>query len=141
MVTVTPEAARRAGRTRSDARSARRRRRILGENPLGMLLSAPYLIFVGVVFAYPLVFAVWMSFHDYFFAAPGADVEREFVGFDNFILVATDPAVWRSFLNVGIFLIINVPLTVVLSLLLATALNKARTRDGSSCASASTCRM
>ncbi len=66
-----------------------------------------------------------MSFHDYFFSAPGADVEREFVGFDNFILVATDPEVWRSFLNVGIFLIINVPLTVVLSLLLAAALNKA----------------
>ena len=90
----------------------------------GILLSAPYLIFIGVVFAFPLIFAVWMSFHDYFFAAPGADVQREFVGFDNFIAVATDPAVWRSFLNVGIFLIINVPLTVVLSLLLATALNR-----------------
>nr|WP_314507795.1 sugar ABC transporter permease [uncultured Microbacterium sp.] len=106
------------------ARSSRRRRRILGENPLGLLLSAPYLIFVGVVFAFPLIFAVWMSFQDYFFAAPGADVQRDFVGFDNFITVATDPAVWRSFLNVGIFLIINVPLTVVLSLLLATALNR-----------------
>ena len=65
-----------------------------------------------------------MSFHDYFFAAPGADVDRAFVGLDNFIAVATDPAVWRSFLNVGVFLIINVPLTVVLALLLATALNR-----------------
>ena len=35
-----------------------------------------------------------------------------------------DPAVWQSFGNVGVFLLINVPLTVVLSLLLATALNK-----------------
>ena len=117
----TPEA--RAGA--QHARSARRRRRILGENPLGLLLSTPYLIFVAVVFAFPLGLAVWMSFHDYFFSAPGAQVEREFVGFDNFIAVATDPEVWRSFLNVGIFLIINVPLTVVLSLLLAAALNKA----------------
>jgi multiple sugar transport system permease protein len=106
------------------ARSARRRRRILGENPLGLLLSAPYLIFIGAIFAFPLGLAVWMSFHDYFFAAPGAEVEREFVGFANFIAVATDPAVQRSFLNVGIFLIINVPLTVVLALLLATALNR-----------------
>ena len=31
---------------------------------------------------------------------------------------------WQSFRNVGVFLVINVPLTVVLSLLLATALNK-----------------
>ena len=55
-----------------------RRRRVLslvlGENPLGLLFSAPYLIFVLVVFAYPIVFAVWMSFQDYFFAAPGAVV-------------------------------------------------------------------
>jgi len=38
--------------------------------------------------------------------------------------VITDPAIIRSFGNVGIFLLINVPLTVVLSLVLATALNK-----------------
>lgn len=125
MVAVIPEVETAEARVDAQhARSARRRRRILGENPLGLLLSAPYLIFVGVVFATPLILAVWMSFHDYFFAAPGAEVERDFVGFDNFIAVATDPAVWRSFLNVGIFLVINVPLTVVLSLLLATALNR-----------------
>ncbi|SBS73678.1 ABC-type sugar transport systems, permease components [uncultured Microbacterium sp.] len=102
----------------------RRRGSILGSQPLGMVFIAPYLVFLGIVFAYPIVFAVWMSFHDYFFAAPGADVDRPFIGFDNFAKVIADPAVWRSFLNVGIFLIINVPLTVVLSIVLATALNR-----------------
>jgi len=124
MVTVSPEASTTGRRDAQDARSSRRRR-LLGQNPLGLLLSTPYLIFIGVVFAYPMIFAVWMSLHDYFFSAPGADVEREFVGLDNFVAVATDPAVWRSFLNVGVFLVINVPLTVVLSMLLAAALNKA----------------
>lgn len=102
----------------------RRRRRLLGENPLGLLFSAPYLVFIVLVFAYPLVFAIWMSFHDYFFAAPGAVVERPFIGIENYRQVITDPAVWRSFGNVGIFLLINVPLTVVLSLVLANALNR-----------------
>ena len=102
-----------------------RRRRALGKNPIGLLLSAPYLVFVLAVFAWPLVFAVWMSFHEYFFAAPGAQIDRPFVGFDNFREVLGDPDVIRSFGNVGIFLIINVPLTVVLSLVLASALNKA----------------
>jgi multiple sugar transport system permease protein len=101
-----------------------RPRRWLGRNPLGLALSAPYLAFVGLVFAYPLVFAVYMSFHDYFFAAPGAVVDRPFVGLANFQEVLSDPAVIRSFGNVGIFLLINVPLTVVLSLVLATALNR-----------------
>lgn len=103
---------------------ARRRRPLLGRHPIGILFSAPYLIFVLAVFAYPLAFAVWMSFRDYFFAAPGAQIERPFVGLENFQEVLTDPAVIRSFGNVGIFLLINVPLTVVLSLVLATALNK-----------------
>ena len=119
-------------RTRSDRRprvragDARRRRciRILGKHPLGWLFSAPYLIFVFAIFAYPLIFAGYMSFHDYFFAAPGARVDRPFVGFENYTDALTDPAVRQSFVNVGIFLIINVPLTVVLSLVLATLLNQ-----------------
>jgi len=76
------------------------------------------------VFAYPLVYSLWIAFHDFFFAAPGAQVDRPFVGLDNFVAAFSDPAVIRSFGNVGIFLLINVPLTVVLSLVLATALNR-----------------
>ena len=101
-----------------------RRGRILGKHPLGLLFSAPYIVFVIAVFAYPLVYSVWISFHDFFFAAPGAQVDRPFVGLQNYITAFSDPAVIRSFGNVGIFLLINVPLTVVLSLLLASALNK-----------------
>ena len=46
------------------------------------------------------------------------------MGLDNYITVLTDPAVQRSFANIGIFLVINVPLTVGLSLVLANALNR-----------------
>ncbi|CAN5190489.1 sugar ABC transporter permease [soil metagenome] len=102
----------------------RKRGSILGKHPLGLLFSAPYLAFVILVFAYPLIYSVWISFHDFFFAAPGAQVDRPFVGLQNYITAFSDPAVIRSFGNVGIFLLINVPLTVVLSLLLASALNK-----------------
>jgi len=129
-VSVT-SAPRRAGRPPGAPRpspSAAERRgplnRILGRHPLGLLFSAPYLVFVLAVFAYPLGFAIYMAFHDYFFAAPGAVVDRPFVGLDNFRTVLGDPAVIRSFGNVGVFLLINVPLTVVLSLVLATALDK-----------------
>jgi len=116
-----------AGRTPTAGPDRRHRRplvqRILGTNPLGWLFSAPYLVFVLGIFAFPLCFAVYMSFFDYFFAAPGANVDRPFVGFDNYIQAFTDPQVLQSFVNVGIFLIINVPLTVVLALLLASGLN------------------
>jgi len=98
--------------------------RLLGKHPLGLAFSAPYLVFVILIFAYPLVFAGYMSFHDYFFTAPGVNAERPFVGVQNYTDLLSDPAVRRSFVNVGIFLIINVPLTVVLSLILATLLNR-----------------
>jgi len=114
--------ARRAGASLPPGSSLRHR--IFGRNPLGLLFSAPYLVFVILIFAYPLVYAVWISFHDFFFAAPGAQVDRPFVGLENYVTALTDPAVLRSFVNVGIFLVINVPLTVVLSMLLATALNR-----------------
>ena len=97
--------------------------RVLGRQPLGILFAAPYAIFLAAIFAYPLFLAVWISFHDYFFAAPGAQVPRPFVGFDNYVTVLKDPAVQQSFVHVAEFLVINVPLTVVLALVLATALN------------------
>jgi multiple sugar transport system permease protein len=98
---------------------------LLGRQPLGIAFAAPYALFLALVFAYPLGLAAWISFHDYFFAAPGVAVDRPFVGFDNYVTALSDPGVRRSFLNVLIFLVINVPLTLVLSLLLATALNAA----------------
>ena len=91
---------------------------------LGWLFSAPYLVYVAVIFAYPLGFAIYMSLYDYFFTAPGVNVVRPFLGVRNYTRALTDPAVQRAFLNVGEFLLINVPLTVVLSLVLATLLNQ-----------------
>src|SRR5262249_57158930 len=108
------------------ARAVRRRpgpgeaRRLSGRQPVGYLFVAPYVAFLAFVFAYPLGFAVWMSFHDYFFAAPGAIVDRPFVGFDNYVNAFNDPLFRRAILNVGIFLVISLPLTVGLSLLSAT---------------------
>jgi multiple sugar transport system permease protein len=101
------------------------RRYLFGRHPVGYLFAGPYLLFWGLLFAYPLCLAVYIAFHDYFFAAPGADVERPFVGLDNFREVLSDPDIRRAALNVVIFVGINVPLTVLLALVLATALNQA----------------
>jgi len=98
---------------------------IFGRQPLGIAFAAPYAVFLAAVFAYPLGLAIWISFHDYFFSAPGAQVDRPFVGLDNYATVLADPAVRESFLHVAEFLVINVPLTVVLSLVLASLLNGA----------------
>ncbi|MEV0805045.1 sugar ABC transporter permease [Micromonospora sp. NPDC050200] len=98
---------------------------LLGRHPVGLALIAPYAAYLVLTFAYPFGFAVWMSFHDYFFAAPGAQVERPFVGLENYRTVIGDPGVRQAFGNILVFLLINVPLTAVLALTLAVALNRA----------------
>ncbi|BCY10033.1 carbohydrate ABC transporter permease [Actinoplanes sp. L3-i22] len=100
-------------------------RALLGRHPVGLVLAAPYALYLAVIFAYPFGFAVWMSFHDYFFAAPGAIVDHPFVGLDNYRAVLSDPAVRQAFENIGVFLVINVPLTTGLAIVLAVALNQA----------------
>ena len=98
---------------------------LMGRHPVGALLITPYVVFLAAVFAYPLGLAVWISFHDYFFTAPGAVVERPFVGLDNYVAVLKDPQVRQAFGNIVVFLVVNVPLTVVAALMLASGLNKA----------------
>src|SRR4051794_13595181 len=102
---------------------APRSRRLLGRQSLGIVLVSPYVLFLAAIFAYPLGFSVYMALHDYFFTAPGAIVERPWVGLDNFKTVVNDPDIRAAFAHVGIFVVINVPLTVAISLGLAVALN------------------
>ncbi len=96
-----------------------------GAHPIGYLFVAPYVIWVLAIYAYPVLFAVYMSFFDYFFASPGAVVDRPFVGLQNYAQVLGDPLFHLAMRDVVEFVAINVPLTVVLALVLATALNGA----------------
>lgn len=96
-----------------------------GAHPIGYLFIAPYVIFVVGIYGYPVLFALYMSFFDYFFTSPGAIVDRPFVGLQNYAAVLSDPLFGLAMRDVVIFVVINVPLTVVLALVLATALNGA----------------
>src|SRR6476661_7625332 len=86
--------------------------RWLGRQPIGLLFILPYVIFLVGIFVYPLVVQFVISFYDFFFAAPGATVDRPWVGLQNYVDVLQDPTFQRSLFNVFIFMIINVPATV-----------------------------
>nr|WSS65709.1 sugar ABC transporter permease [Streptomyces sp. NBC_01177] len=89
----------------------------------GALFVTPYVLFLLVVFAVPMVYTLWISVHRFYFTAPGTDIDSPWVGLSNYWDVFTDPVVGRAFLNIAVFLVINVPLTVILALVLASALN------------------
>ncbi|MFB8085705.1 sugar ABC transporter permease [Streptomyces sp. col6] len=119
-MSVNLDAAPRAMGTSAPAPRGKARR---GLSRAGALFVSPYVLFLVVVFAVPLVYTVWISFHRFYFTAPGTDIDSPWVGLSNYRDVFTDPVVGQAFLNILIFLVINVPLTVGLSLVLAAALN------------------
>ncbi|MFF7340531.1 carbohydrate ABC transporter permease [Streptomyces sp. NPDC008163] len=119
-MSVNLDAAPGAVRTSAPAPRGKARR---GISRAGALFVSPYVLFIVVVFAVPLVYTVWISFHRFYFTAPGTDIDSPWVGLSNYRDVFTDPVVGQAFLNILIFLVINVPLTVGLSLVLAAALN------------------
>jgi multiple sugar transport system permease protein len=106
-------------------RSRPRLRTWFGRQPIGYLFVAPFVLFLVGIYAYPFFFAVFISFYKYIFTAPGAQVDQPFAGLGNYAAVLSDPLFHIALRNVLIFLVINVPLTVAVSMILATALNGA----------------
>src|SRR6478609_5716223 len=64
------------------------------ERRLGFLLSAPAFVVMVLVTAYPLVYAVVLSFYNYRLTDPAG---KEFVGLSNYATVLTDPLWWTDF--------------------------------------------
>jgi len=77
----------------------------------------PAVILVALFMIYPIVNSLWMSMHS------GRGVMMEFVGFDNVIRLFNDPFFIKSLTNTFIFLIVQVPVMILLSLVLSSCLN------------------
>ncbi|CAM5284578.1 lactose ABC transporter permease [Streptomyces spiroverticillatus] len=82
------------------------------------VFAGPAAVLFVVFFAYPLGASLFQSFTA---ERDGASV---WVGFDQYRRMASDPAFLESLFNVGLILVIQVPLMVGLALLLAGLLNQ-----------------
>ncbi|HEY8479350.1 MAG TPA: sugar ABC transporter permease [Spirillospora sp.] len=82
-------------------------------------ISPFYIVFL-IFGAFPLVFTLWVSLHDWELASG----TREFVGLDNYDYLLTDSDFWHATINtIGIFFISTVP-QLLLALVIANALNR-----------------
>jgi multiple sugar transport system permease protein len=82
-------------------------------------MAAPYAVFLLVISAYPIVFALVLVFLRWdLVTAPS------FAGFDNLRMLANDGRFWRAVANTFVFLSIHVPLQIVTALGLALALDR-----------------
>ena len=83
------------------------------------MFIAPNFLLFGVFVFWPLVFAAYLSLHDWNMSAP----VRVFIGFDNYTELFGDRLFWKVLRNTANFVLGSVSATVLLALGLALALN------------------
>jgi ABC-type sugar transport system permease subunit len=90
------------------------------ESRVSYFLLLPYVGYFFVFMAYPLLFAFYLTFHEWAIISP----QRPFVGLQNYIHLLHDEVFWTSIRNVLVYLSINLPAQMILSLLLALLVNQ-----------------
>jgi trehalose/maltose transport system permease protein len=86
------------------------------ERRLGWLLCAPAVIVMIAVTAYPIAYAIYLSFQRYILSAPQLN---KFVGFSNYGAVLSSGFWWNALLVTVIITAVSVAVELVLGMLLA----------------------
>jgi ABC-type sugar transport system permease subunit len=98
------------------------------EDLTGWAFAAPFVILFGVFMALPILASLVMSFTSFGLRDLRNPVGTSFVGVDNYIALLSDGTFWTSLFNTFYFVVIGVPVTLILGLLIANALNRGVTR-------------
>ncbi|MDG4825940.1 sugar ABC transporter permease [Asanoa sp. WMMD1127] len=115
--------ARPAGDTPDRPAGSIRRRQRLRRALTGWAFSAPYTVLFLVFMLVPVVVSLVMSFTDLRSTDLRNPFAVNFIGLDNYTRLFGDDLFLRSAVNTLVFVVIGVPLTIVLALAAATALN------------------
>lgn len=92
------------------------------ERRLGWLLCAPAAIVMLAVTAWPIAYAVWLSFQRFDLKFPD---QREFIGLENYVTVLTNQYWWTAF-GVTVFItVVQVIIELVLGMILALIMHRA----------------
>ena len=116
-VESAPAAGRRRGAGRAELSDRSR-----AERRLGLLLSAPAVLVMLLVTAYPLVNALYLSLFRYRITAPD---DREFVGLANYKTALTDSLFWQDVLTTFLITLVTVGVELVIGFALAMVMHRA----------------
>ena len=87
----------------------------------GWMFVAPFMVVFALMIVAPVLYALYLSlFRDQLIGG------NAFVGLGNYVAVFQDAKFWQSLGRVSVFLLIQVPIMLVLSLVAALALDSAR---------------
>jgi len=107
------------------APSQRRRSRGIPERRLAKLMVAPSMILIAVVAAWPIVYAIWLSLHEYSVKVAGLQRWAGPVGLRNYSNALSDPEWWAALRHTLIFTVSSVTLELLIGLGMALAMHAA----------------
>src|ERR687885_2781160 len=86
----------------------------------GYSFMAPTIIVMGTFVVLPITYALFLAFNKVRILG---ELSYRFIGFKNFIRMASDERVWIALKNTAEYVVIVVPLQTILALALALILN------------------
>lgn len=94
----------------------------------GWIFALPFLVVFGIFMLFPLVASFLMSFTDFTSADSENPLSVGFVGIDQYVSLFGNAQFLRSLLNTAYFVLVGIPLTMVVGVALAVAINSGITR-------------
>jgi multiple sugar transport system permease protein len=91
------------------------------ERKLGWWLSAPALLVMLLVTAYPMANALYLSLFEYRLTDPGA---RRFIGLSNYLVILTDSVWWSDVLTTFIITAVTVSVELIIGFTLAMVMHR-----------------
>jgi multiple sugar transport system permease protein len=107
------------------APTQRRRSRGIPERRLAKLMVAPSMILIAVVAAYPIIYAIWLSLHEYSVRQAGLSRWAGSLGLKNYQTALQSSEWWAAFRHTLIFTVSSVTLELLIGLGMALAMHAA----------------
>jgi multiple sugar transport system permease protein len=107
------------------APTQRRRSRGIPERRLAKLMVAPSMILIAIVAAYPIIYAVWLSLHEYSVRQAGLSRWAGSLGLKNYQTALQSSEWWAALRHTLIFTVSSVTLELLIGLGMALAMHAA----------------
>ena len=103
----------------------RRRSKGIPERRLAKLMVAPSVILIAIVAAYPIIYAVWLSLHEYSVRQAGLSRWAGSLGLRNYSAALHNSEWWAALEHTLVFTVASVALELVIGLGMALAMHAA----------------
>ena len=111
--------------TTAGAPTQQRRSKGMSETRLAKLMVAPSIILIAVVAAWPIIYAVWLSLHEYSVRQAGLSRWAGSLGLRNYSNALQSSEWWAAFRHTLIFTVSSVTLELLIGLGMALAMHAA----------------